>query len=339
MKPIIKQHYEEIKNLFLSGKSRTEISEQFNCSLGTICNALKEFKAEENDRRQKRNDIIYTKFCQKIPIEDIAGQFEISVATVYQILKKFGLTFSSRKYFLNENYFNQLNPESAYWVGFLLADGCIRRHELSIGLSQKDRDHLIKFRDCISSNYPIHDRGYKRPNLKKSSEYCYSYIYVSSKSLVDSLIKIGVIFKKSLVHSTPLIPKELLAPMYLGYFDGDGSIFRSKTEHARIYRITFIGPKIFCLELNEWISEIFNLKLNFNPDFKTKLLYVLSSSTRNAIKILTYLYNHSPVFLDRKFELYREMVKDHNNDKSKVRASFSEEEWFNILKTAKLINN
>lgn len=34
-----------------------------------------------------------------------------------------------RKYNLNENCFETLTPESAYWIGFIAADGCIKeRH-------------------------------------------------------------------------------------------------------------------------------------------------------------------------------------------------------------------
>ena len=35
-------------------------------------------------------------------------------------------TTMKRKYNVNDNYFNKIdNEEKAYWLGFLLADGCI----------------------------------------------------------------------------------------------------------------------------------------------------------------------------------------------------------------------
>ncbi len=44
------------------------------------------------------------------------------------------------KYIINSNAFSTLTPESAYWVGFLMADGCISNKGRSIKLQLAEVD-------------------------------------------------------------------------------------------------------------------------------------------------------------------------------------------------------
>ena len=67
------------------------------------------------------------------------------------------------------------NEKSAYWLGFIMADGCInevinkktkklKSMNLSISLSTKDNHHLEKFlndieSDCIVRDEVLHSKG------------------------------------------------------------------------------------------------------------------------------------------------------------------------------------
>jgi len=53
-----------------------------------------------------------------------------------------------RKYTLNEEFFDELNEKSVYWLGFLYADGCVRKRkssELRLKLKKEDKSHIEKF--------------------------------------------------------------------------------------------------------------------------------------------------------------------------------------------------
>ncbi len=62
----------------------------------------------------------------------------------------------SRRKFVDEHVFDVVDtPEKAYWLGFLLADGCVTAHYgtpvLSLGLGNRDAEHVERFRAFVRS--------------------------------------------------------------------------------------------------------------------------------------------------------------------------------------------
>ena len=64
---------------------------------------------------------------------------------------------NKRTYQVNDNFFSNLSEKSAYWLGFIYADGYISKTEncIRITLSDKDEKHLLKFKEDIESESPI----------------------------------------------------------------------------------------------------------------------------------------------------------------------------------------
>src|ERR1700676_2904171 len=54
-----------------------------------------------------------------------------------------------------------LNEESAYWIGFLMADGCIKNTRkgyrvINLELTETDLNHIEKFKIFVKSNNKIY---------------------------------------------------------------------------------------------------------------------------------------------------------------------------------------
>jgi len=62
------------------------------------------------------------------------------------------------------------NANTAYWLGFLAADGCISedKHRLVLGLTMQDRPHIEQFRRFIGSDANIHDRSVLCSTMRSS---------------------------------------------------------------------------------------------------------------------------------------------------------------------------
>lgn len=108
-------------------------------------------------------------------------------------------------------------PETFYWIGFLMADGSfIHNKRLILGLSIKDKTHLLKF-----ANF-IHFTGKLDENLISCT------IRAQDIEIIPKIMN-KFDFKSSKTYNPPKslfmkFNKILAMSMLIGYIDGDGSI-------------------------------------------------------------------------------------------------------------------
>ncbi len=133
-------------------------------------------------------------------------------------------------------------PESYYWIGFLLADGHFsNEHGVSLSLSILDTEHLSRFSNFIGSEKSDVQRGMIRclaMNRPVVDLICNKFDINSRKTYNPPNIEV---FKN--------ISRDLLLSLIAGFIDGDGSIFvNSKND------------KIVCLRIKCHSSWFDNLK-------------------------------------------------------------------------------
>ena len=165
--------------------------------------------------------------------EEIAKKYNMEVHTIYTILDKYGI---KRKTGIHsscrEDYFNKIdNPNKAYLLGFITADGSIiGKYSSNCAIEVHNDDMaLIEFaRKEINPTATITECiGDKKNNCR---------INFSSKQMCDDLIKYGIVPNKSkIISKVPeeLIPPKLLKFYFRGLIDGDGCIH--KDGHISIY--------------------------------------------------------------------------------------------------------
>lgn len=141
------------------------------------------------------------------------------------------------KYEVDTAYFSRpLNLESAYWLGFLFADGCVftrrngREWLLQLKLQRGDEEQVRAFRTAVSYSgdikYPTED----------SAAVC-----IYSKALCATLLELGLRPRKS--YGGSLIPDDLLhgnlrLALLQGYFDGNGCA----STDANGLKVSVSGP-------------------------------------------------------------------------------------------------
>lgn len=223
-----------------------------------------------------------------------------------------------RKYNVNDFYFNKIDTEEkAYWLGFLMADGCIHERagqdRLSLVLNIKDKNHLEKFKKSLSFEGPINDY------TKKSGLFIglvHSFVRITSQLLVDDLAKVGCIPRKTLTLEFPLIDDSLIHHFIRGYFDGDGSVFISNERHWRnnnifpVIHFRFIGTKAFLSELDK--------KINLSGRIiqtKGSRVYELSYKRNKKAKLFyEYLYKDATIFLERKKDIFENHLQEKGSE-------------------------
>lgn len=135
-----------------------------------------------------------------------------------------------RKYRINEDFFNEINNKTAYWLGFIWSTlhDC-KYNKISL-LSTKE--NLERFNEAFNSNYPI--KGTNLENNKKT-------LKITSLRLLDKLVQLGL--KEVIYLEFPDIPSFYHKDFIRGYFDSDnGFVYKDNgsnivTIHGRSSKV------------------------------------------------------------------------------------------------------
>ena len=207
-------------------------------------------------------------------------------------LKNLGLF--ERKYDLNDDFFKELDPTSAYWLGFIAADGNLSNKSncLTIGLNRSDDNHINKFLEAL--------------DCKKKVRYIQSnnsaLVEIHSKEVMDCLLSYGITPNKSLTIKNVKVPKHLMSHFIRGVYDGDGSITGYKRTH---FQLMIAGNRPFLEQIQQVLVEECNLnKVSIYP-LQSKAYRLQYTGIQN-FRILDYMYHNSTpnTRLDRKYKKY-----------------------------------
>ncbi len=210
---------------------------------------------------------------------------------------------------LKQNFFKYIkDKKTAYWLGFLLADGCVqKRSEKSyvfyLSLSIKDMDTMKKF--CKDINFKYKNISTRERTMKNGKKFKQCEITIANKDFCENLINSGCIPQKTnrlqIPHSIKL-DKNILLAFLLGFFDGDGTI--SKTDLGTRVKHQ---PSIYsiCFDFMNEIRTIFKIenkirhsnksrdsKIDNNGIITKKPLYILCLGTDLYCRMLSnYKYS------------------------------------------------
>lgn len=265
-------------------------------------------------------------YKQKLKLFEVAEEGYCSVDTISRWMKKYNLPTDNelrylklgKKYSLDEDFFENIDTEEkAYWLGFIMADGCINIYQnkpnrkpmkrlksnytsyrLSILLAKQDINHLTKFKNSLKYDGVL-EEGFTILNNK---EYPNVKIRVTSKKLCLDLMKQNVLPRKSSKEIFPInLPQDMYRHFIRGYFDGDGSIYYYKKTFNLL--LTIVGGHDFLVNLKQYLVDN---GFNTNGQIKNEgnySTYVIGGNQLGG-EVLDYLYKDSNIYLDRKFNTY-----------------------------------
>lgn len=246
------------------------------------------------------NKEIVNLFNQGLNIRQISEKLKVDRHCVGRYARKLGLEYSTcNKTNINSDIFFEIDSkEKAYWLGFLLADGFVKKTNCSIELSLKleDISHLEKFKSFLDYSGKIYTDHFRCRIIFmdcKIKQDLSKYNFINRKSL-------NLLFPEKIKQQ-----KELLSSFICGYFDGDGSLTLGKTKENEFYsHCSFMGTYEFLNDLRVILEEEFNIKSVKILSTKSKAYVLQYGGAKKAYKLLNNLYEDSPVHLERKYTKY-----------------------------------
>src|SRR6478736_1961304 len=197
----------------------------------------------------------------------ISKELNIPHETISNILKRNNIKIEKWQYNVNHNFFQDINtPEKAYFLGWMISDGCNKSKGIHINLQKKDEFILEIF-----------------------------------KKIIEDLSKLSIIPNKFHYSFFPDNPEELYPYFIRGVFEGDGTI--SQIGNG-VYRVGFSGTfKLMSDILQVLIKkcDINSLKVSRVGKQTTHTLII--SGSYQALRVMNYLYkDRLDLVLKRKYE-------------------------------------
>lgn len=224
------------------------------------------------------------------------------------------------KHYVNVNYFKNIDSEDkAYFLGLLLADGCISNYAIKLRLQENDKYIIDTFKKCIESNHSLYYISPKKVILnnkviKSSGQWNFS---INRVEIIEDLIKLGIFKNKTYKeYSIPKIEESLIRHFLRGYFDGDGCVSLLKDNRLRSQ---FIGCKTIIKEIEEIFKK---LNIIYTKEIKqySIIIYVLKiNRTLDNQKLYRYLYHDSNFYLYRKKDIFEKFYIKNEENKCKYK--------------------
>ena len=223
------------------------------------------------------------------------------------------------KYKYNKDYFEKINTqEKAYWLGFLYADGCInalykngnlRSMNLELTLAEVDKVHIEKFAKAIDTNVPIKQKVAKY----QGKQYMAYRIIICSTKMCKDLCDLGCFTNKTYYLRLPnesIVPNLYMKDFLRGYFDGDGCV-RKRLDQTG-YTLTFTGMEMMLKDIRNYLTSnlIINVMPKIHKDKRSKASSLYIYGNDNVKDFLNYLYNNASIYLDRKYQVYKQCLEN-----------------------------
>lgn len=246
---------------------------------------------------------------------ELAKLFGVCPSTISNIFRKHGFkppTGRRQTLSLKHDAFDVITPESAYWMGFLCADGCVVDNgsgspQIILQLGRKDRGHIEKFRTFLGSEHTIYDGVNKtsRSYGNGRGDGQVSRFNVRSRPIFEALQRRGLA-----VHSPLRVPSDDLADsvdFWRGEVDGDGTVRWTTDRHGSTYANIMLCGHMPLLEK----FQVFLIRRGIVANIidTTSGIYQIRLLGSGAVRLIELLYGNATVALDRKFAVARDVIE------------------------------
>lgn len=215
---------------------------------------------------------------------------------------------------IDHTYFDSLDEQRAYWLGFIFADGCVGDSVngkwapiISIGLSIKDEAHLLKLRQALRSEHRIGHR--------MVGEHGAVYLAFASWPLQRALIGYGAVPRKSMVAIPPKLTAQLEPHFWRGYFDGNGNIY--VPSDGRRASLSVVGSRPTCEAFAAWAAGVLGRSVGSRAS--RNIWTSVVGGYPSVAMLARALYRDATVWLPRKRELCESVIAESDNRGARMR--------------------
>ncbi len=247
-------------------------------------------------------------FNEKISSELIAKRIGVSGPAIRMFIKRNGgnirdAVLAHRSKPLNEYAFDVLTPESSYWLGALMTDGCVYDENnpqssprIELQWEKTDAAHIEAFDSFMGGG------GRVNVHVRKSGVY-YRWD-ARSVHLAKTLLSYGISPRKTKT-ACPVEQLRMNPDFWRGCIDGDGEVDRGNNCPS----ITLTGSFALIREFCAYVSSVCpEYPLHPRPTGHTDCTVYVNLYGHGAMALLTILYKNATIAMPRKMKLAQDLL-------------------------------
>lgn len=183
---------------------------------------------------------------------------------------------------------------------------------------------MEKFKNCLETNANIHDKIVHG----RGKDYFANRICIYSTSMCRDLIALGCTPRKTYTVKFPTydtVPHEFMKDFVRGFFDGDECICVTQMNGKPHIELVITGMSNMLTSIADFLisEKILRVMPKLYKDSRSKA-YSMYLYGEDAIKdILDYLYIDAEMYLDRKYNKYKNFYKMYDNQKPRYGVYYS----------------
>ena len=246
-------------------------------------------RSDQWNREDLITQEIIKRYKEGTSARQLSFLYSVADVTITSMLKRHGVPIrnrsnSRRTNQIKEDVFDTITEESAYWIGFILADGNVyhppkRSKQLNIGLAEKDWEHLEKFKKFVGSDKQLY---YNKGGV---------FLSIYSNRIVEKLAEYGIVPRKSKIAKVPDTLKDN-RHFWRGMIDGDGWVNHSLLGLCGTFDV------ILCFK--EFINSISKSSHDNKIQRKTQCCWQISYAGKYVSCLLNIFYPIDCIALERK---------------------------------------
>ena len=267
---------------------------------------MKEHVKFKNHLNNFDSGFIQQKLNEGLTVRMISPLVGIPERRLGEMIKYFNLLVTNKatSHIVNHTYFDEIDTEEkAYFLGFLVADGCVTKGLRKSGFISKrvtfcnsilDKEIIEKFRDVICSTIEVTWKNNSTETINRRDQ---SSFKISSEHMFDTLVqKYGINERKTHDMDFKIIDLgEYMRHFIRGFMDGDG--------HVRRNSISFVFTSIpFMEQFEKFFSDLgFNYRRNKKIGKTVDYFHsYININKLNIEKVYLLIYKDASVYLERK---------------------------------------
>lgn len=257
----------------------------------------------------QQQDKLLTDYLSGVQIPELAERYSRDQSSVNAFLRRRCVPMRSRSeccrtYDLDEHAFDAITERSAYWVGVLMADGCVMvrpsgQHCLTLALAETDAAHVLAFRSFLGSAQPIRVQdNNKRGSVGRQPLH---HLTVTSRHLAERLASFGVVPRKS--KTARVIGLENDRHFWRGAVDGDGWV-TFLGNGSPFTGLT--GSRVLVEQFAAFVAPLIGKQPRVQPNTS---VWKVSLTCLQAVAVVNALYAGAAIALPRKLAAAQEIAR------------------------------